>query len=67
MSTGLAIFTLVHVLLSLIGIVTGLVVTYGFLAAKQLNGWNVWLLAACGKSQPTDDPRVGAWLAAQVR
>jgi primosomal protein N' len=24
-------------------------------------------LAACGKSQPTDDPRVGAWLAAQVR
>jgi len=33
-------FTLVHVLLSLIGIFTGLVVVYGFLKGRLLNGWN---------------------------
>jgi len=33
-------FTLVHVLLSLIGIFSGLVVVYGFLKGRLLNGWN---------------------------
>ena len=33
-------FTLVHVLLSLIGIFTGLVVVYGFLKGRLLAGWN---------------------------
>jgi len=33
-------FTLVHVLLSLIGIFSGLVVVYGFLKGRLLGGWN---------------------------
>jgi len=35
---SLATFTLVHVLISLIGIFSGLIVAYGLLAAKPLNG-----------------------------
>jgi hypothetical protein len=37
---SLSTFTLVHVLLSLAGILTGLVVVYGFLQGRLLNGWN---------------------------
>ena len=33
-------FTLVHVLLSLVGILAGLVVVYGFLQGRLLSGWN---------------------------
>ncbi|HUI73775.1 MAG TPA: hypothetical protein VLX32_02460 [Candidatus Acidoferrum sp.] len=44
MSLGLQIFTLFHVLLSLAGILTGLVVVFGFLGAKQLPAWNAWFL-----------------------
>jgi hypothetical protein len=33
-------FTLVHVLLSLVGILAGLVVVYGFLQGRLLGGWN---------------------------
>jgi hypothetical protein len=33
-------FTLVHVLLSLVGIVAGLIVVYGFLQGRLLSGWN---------------------------
>ena len=40
----LTAFTLVHVVLSLIGIATGLIVMAGFLAEKQLNGWTSWFL-----------------------
>jgi hypothetical protein len=40
----LATFTLVHVLLSLAGIATGLVVMYGFLTGKRLNGWTAIFL-----------------------
>jgi hypothetical protein len=38
-------FTLVHVLLSLIGIFAGFVVVYGFLKGRLLNGWNGLFLA----------------------
>ena len=42
MILGLSVstFTLVHVLLSLIGIVAGLIVVYGFLQGRLLGGWN---------------------------
>jgi hypothetical protein len=40
----LAAFTAVHVALSLIGIGTGLIVLFGFLAGKQLRGWTVLFL-----------------------
>jgi hypothetical protein len=39
-------FTLVHVLLSLVGIVAGLVVMFGLVARKRLDGWTVIFLAA---------------------
>jgi hypothetical protein len=39
-------FTLVHVLLSVIGIGSGVVVMFGLLAGKQLDGWTVLFLAA---------------------
>jgi hypothetical protein len=38
-------FTLVHVVLSLVGIASGLVVAYGLLAAKRLDGWTALFLA----------------------
>ena len=46
MTTGLRIFTLAHVALSLIGIVAGLVVTYGFLRAKRYDGWTATFLTS---------------------
>jgi hypothetical protein len=37
-------FTLVHVLLSLVGIGTGLIVVYGLLTGKRLDGWTAIFL-----------------------
>ena len=37
-------FTLIHVAISLIGIATGLVVVYGFVAGMRLPGWNAVFL-----------------------
>ncbi len=45
MTTGLAIFTLVHVVLSLIGILSGFVVVFGLLTAKRLDGWTAVFLS----------------------
>jgi hypothetical protein len=39
-------FTLVHVVLSLVGIVAGLVVMFGLGAGRRLDGWTVVFLAA---------------------
>ena len=39
MISGLATFTLVHVILSLIGIVAGFVVLYGLLTSNPMNRW----------------------------
>lgn len=44
MSVGLSIFTLLHVLLSLVGIVAGLFVSYGLLTAKRLDRWTAVFL-----------------------
>jgi hypothetical protein len=38
-------FTLVHVVISLVGIASGLVVLLGMLAAKRLDGWTALFLA----------------------
>jgi hypothetical protein len=40
----LSAFTAFHVLLSLIGIISGLVVLYGMLTAKGLPDWTAWFL-----------------------
>jgi hypothetical protein len=45
MSSGLAAFTLVHVSISLIGIVTGLIAAFGLLSAKRLDGMTGVFLA----------------------
>jgi hypothetical protein len=45
MGFGLAMFTLFHVALSLVGIFSGFVVVFGLLTAKQLKGWTALFLA----------------------
>ena len=40
----LQIFTLAHVLISLVGIFTGFVVVYGLINARELQGWTSWFL-----------------------
>jgi hypothetical protein len=39
MTSGLAIFALIHVVISVIGIASGLVVAGGLVAGKRLDGW----------------------------
>ena len=43
---GMTTFTIVHVLLSLIGIFSGFVVVFGLLVAKRLDGWTALFLAS---------------------
>jgi hypothetical protein len=45
MTSGLEIFTLVHVLISLAGIFSGFVVLFGLLTGKRLDGWTAVFLA----------------------
>jgi len=42
---SLATFTLVHTLISLVGIASGLVVLFGLVAGKRLEGWTILFLA----------------------
>jgi len=53
MLSGLPMFTLVHVYVSLIGIASGLVVACGLLAAKRMNGWTALFLASTAASVVT--------------
>jgi hypothetical protein len=41
---GMTTYTFVHIVISLLGIVSGLVVLLGLLAASRLNGWTVLFL-----------------------
>ena len=45
MIAGMSTFTLVHVLLSLIGIVSGLVVAFAMLGSRRPGGWTLVFLA----------------------
>jgi hypothetical protein len=40
----LQIYTIVHVIISLVGIFTGLVVLFGMLGGKRLDSWTKWFL-----------------------
>jgi hypothetical protein len=40
----LHIYTILHVLISLVGIFTGLIVLFGMLAGNRLDGWTKWFL-----------------------
>jgi hypothetical protein len=49
-------FTLVHVVISLIGIGSGFVVLWGLLAAKRLDGWTALFLASTVATSVTGFP-----------
>jgi hypothetical protein len=46
-------FTLVHVVISLMGIASGLIVVFGLLASKPLDGWTVLFLATTAATSLT--------------
>ena len=46
MSLGLTIFTIVHVLIGLVGIFSGFVVLAGLLSARRLDGWTAIFLTS---------------------
>jgi uncharacterized membrane protein SirB2 len=48
-----ATFTLVHVLISLVGIGSGLIVLFGLLNAKRLDGWTALFLATTAATSVT--------------
>src|SRR5262245_45991850 len=45
MSIGMTVFTILHVVISLAGIGSGVVVAYGFLTAKRLDTWTTIFIA----------------------
>ncbi len=45
LGTSLETFTLAHVVLSLVGIASGLIVLFGMIGAKRLDGWTALFLA----------------------
>ncbi|HEX5863673.1 MAG TPA: hypothetical protein VF014_05340 [Casimicrobiaceae bacterium] len=45
MGMSISTFTLVHVVLSLVGILAGLVVVFGMFSSKKLDGWTALFLA----------------------
>jgi hypothetical protein len=53
MSTGLASFTLFHVVLSLVGIFAGFVVLSTLLSVKQSNGWTAAFLVTTAATSST--------------
>src|SRR2546423_12689477 len=46
MSLGLTIFTIIHVIISLIGIFSGVVVLAGLLTARRFDGWTAIFLSS---------------------
>ena len=53
MSTGLAVFTLFHVALSLVGILAGFVVLFGLISAKQSKSWTSTFLVTTAATSLT--------------
>lgn len=47
-------FTFVHVLISLVGIVSGLIVVFGMLKGKRLGGWTAIFLSTTVLTSVTD-------------
>jgi hypothetical protein len=54
MFSNLSPFTKLHVVISLIGIVSGLVVMSGLLASRRLNGWTALFLISTVLTSVTD-------------
>jgi hypothetical protein len=53
MISGMSTFTLVHVVLSLVGIFAGFVVVFGLLMAKPLDGWTALFLVTTALTSVT--------------
>ena len=53
MSHGLAIFTLIHVIISLMAIVSGFVLVAGFVASRRLDGWTALFLVTTAATSAT--------------
>lgn len=53
MSLGLEIFTLIHVLISLVAIVSGFVLVAGFFASRRLDGWTALFLITTAATSVT--------------
>jgi len=53
MGTGLAVLTLFHVALSPVGILTGFVVLFALLSARQSNGWTFTFLVTTAATSVT--------------
>jgi hypothetical protein len=47
------IFTKIHVVISLIAILTGLVVLIGLVSGRRFNGWTAWFLVTTGATSVT--------------
>jgi hypothetical protein len=50
---GMTTFTCVHVVLSLIGILAGLIVVFGLMTSRRLGGWTLLFLAATAATSVT--------------
>ena len=57
-------FTLVHVVLSLVGIGSGLIVLFGMLGAKRLDGWTALFLATTVLTKRLKRCESSAWISA---
>jgi len=53
MILGMTTYTFVHVAISLVGIFSGLIVMFGLLAAKRLNGWTALFLVTTAATSLT--------------
>jgi hypothetical protein len=53
MILGMTLFTFVHVVLSLIGIFSGLIVLFGMFTAKPLDGWTALFLVTTAATSVT--------------
>jgi uncharacterized membrane protein SirB2 len=53
MMSGMATFTIVHVVISVIGILTGFVVVGGMIAGRRLDGWTAVFLATTAATSIT--------------
>jgi hypothetical protein len=53
MSTGLAVFTLFHVALSVVGVIAGFAVVFGLISAKQSKTWTGTFLVATAATSVT--------------
>ena len=65
MISGLSAYTLMHVALSLIGILSGLIVAFGMLASKRLDGLNAIFPATTVLTSYSRD-LAGAWRGTNV-